>query len=47
MTASEMFERLGYKGNVESKKIIYINKFEGSFYYDKITFDLLNVIQNT
>ena len=42
MNASEMFERLGYKRTVESKKIIYFNKFEGSFYYDKVEFDLLN-----
>lgn len=41
MTASEMFEILGYKRTVESKKIIYFNKFEGSFYYDKVEFDLL------
>ena len=42
MTASEMFEILGYKRTVESKKIIYFNKFEGSFYYDKVEFDLLD-----
>lgn len=41
MTASEMFEKLGYKRNVESKKIIYFLELEGTFYYDEITFDLL------
>lgn len=41
MTAGEMFEKLGYKRNVENKKIIYFLELEGTFYYDEITFDLL------
>lgn len=41
MTASEMFKKLGYKRNVENKKIIYFLELEGTFYYDEITFDLL------
>lgn len=41
MTAKEMFEELGYKRNVENKKIIYFLELEGTFYYDEITFDLL------
>lgn len=41
MTAREMFEKLGYKRNVENEKIIYFLELEGTFYYDEITFDLL------
>ena len=40
MTASEMFERLGYKRNVESKKLIYTKNLKGMFRYIEITFDL-------
>ena len=38
MTASEMFEELGYKRNVEDDKIIYLQKFGYSTF--EITFDL-------
>ena len=41
MSAKEMFEKLGYQRNVENKKIIYFLELEGTFYYDEITFDLL------
>jgi hypothetical protein len=38
MTASEIFEELGYKRNVEDDKIIYLQKFGYSTF--EITFDL-------
>ena len=40
MTASEMFEKLGYKRNVVSKKLIYTKNLKGMFRYLEITFDL-------
>lgn len=40
MTASEMFEELGYKRNVEREKIIYLFKYEFGYYYYQVTFDL-------
>ena len=40
ITASELFERLGYKRNVQSKKIIYTKNIKGMFRYIEITFDL-------
>ena len=40
ITASEMFERLGYTKNVESKKLIYTKNLKGMFRYIEITFDL-------
>ena len=41
MTASEMFEKLGYKRNVKDKKIIYTKNLKGMFRYIEITFDLM------
>lgn len=40
ITASEMFEKLGYERNVESKKIIYTYDLKGIFHCIEITFDL-------
>ena len=40
ITASELFERLGYKRNVQSKKLIYTKNIKGMFRYIEITFDL-------
>lgn len=40
MTASEMFEKLGYTRNLDSKKIIYSKELKGMFRYFEITFDL-------
>lgn len=40
MTAREMFEKLGYTRNLDSKKIIYAKELKGMFRYLEITFDL-------
>ena len=40
MTASEMFERLGYTRNLNSGKLIYTKNLKGMFRYLEITFDL-------
>lgn len=40
MTASEMFEELGYIRTVESEKIIYTYDLKGIFHCIEITFDL-------
>ena len=40
MTASEMFERLGYTRNLNSGKLIYSKNLKGMFRYFEITFDL-------
>lgn len=40
MTASETFEKLGYKRNVQSKKLIYTKNLKGMYRYLEITFDL-------
>lgn len=40
MTAREMFEKLGYKRNLDSKKLIYAKELKGMFHYLEITFDL-------
>ena len=40
MTASEMFERLGYTRNLNSGKLIYSKNLKGMFHYFEITFDL-------
>ncbi len=40
MTASEMFEKLGYKRNVKDKKIIYSIELKCTFNCFEITFDL-------
>lgn len=40
ITASEMFEKLGYIRTVESKKIIYTYYLKGLFHCIEITFDL-------
>lgn len=40
MNAREMFERLGYTRNLDSKKLIYTKALKGMFRYFEITFDL-------
>lgn len=40
MTAREMFEKLGYTRNLDSKKLIYAKELKGMFRYFEITFDL-------
>lgn len=40
MTAREMFERQGYKINLNSGKLIYTKNLKGMFRYLEITFDL-------
>lgn len=40
MTASEMFERLGFTRNLNSGKLIYTKNLKGMFRYLDITFDL-------
>lgn len=40
MTAEEMFEKLGYTRNLDSKKLIYAKELKGMFRYLEITFDL-------
>lgn len=40
MTAREMFEKLGYTRNLDSKKIIYAKELKGMFRYVEITFNL-------
>lgn len=40
MTAREMFEKLGYTRNLDSKKLIYAKELKGMFRYLEITFDL-------
>ena len=39
MTASEMFEKMGYERSVEREKIIYLFETEDRYYY-QVTFDL-------
>lgn len=39
MTASEMFEKVGYERSVEREKIIYLFETEDRYYY-QVTFDL-------
>lgn len=39
MTASEMFEKMGYERSVEREKIIYLFEIEDRYYY-QVTFDL-------
>lgn len=41
MTASEMFEKLGYQKSVINKRIIYYLETKGAFYYKEIIFDLV------
>lgn len=40
MNAKEMFEKLGYTRNLDSKKIIYAKELKGMFRYVEITFNL-------
>ena len=40
MNAKEMFEKLGYTRNLDSKKIIYAKELKGMFRYFEITFNL-------
>nr|DAH30963.1 MAG TPA: Thaumarchaeal output domain 1 [Caudoviricetes sp.] len=40
MNAEEMFKKLGYKRNLDSKKIIYEKELKGMFHYFEITFNL-------
>ena len=40
ITASEMFERLGFTRNLNSGKLIYSKNLKGMFRYLEITFDL-------
>ena len=40
MTAIEMFKKLGYTRNLDSKKLIYTKALKGMFRYFEITFDL-------
>lgn len=40
MTAGEMFEKLGYIRNLDSKKLIYTKALKGTFHCFEITFDL-------
>lgn len=40
MNAEQMFERLGYTRNLDSKKLIYTKALKGMFRYFEITFDL-------
>lgn len=40
MNAREMFEKLEYKRNLDSKKLIYTKALKGMFRYFEITFDL-------
>ena len=40
MNAKEMFEKLGYTRNLDSKKIIYTKEQKGMFRYFEITFNL-------
>lgn len=40
MNAKEMFEKLGYTRNLDSKKIIYVKELKGMFRYVEITFNL-------
>lgn len=40
MNAKEMFEKLGYTRNLDSKKLIYAKELKGMFRYFEITFDL-------
>lgn len=40
MNAEEMFKKLGYKRNLDSKKLIYAKELKGMFRYVEITFNL-------
>lgn len=40
MNAKEMFKKLGYTRNLDSKKLIYAKELKGMFRYLEITFDL-------
>ena len=40
MNARDMFEKLGYTRNLDSKKLIYAKELKGMFRYLEITFDL-------
>lgn len=40
MNAEEMFKKLGYTRNLDSKKLIYAKELKGMFRYLEITFDL-------
>lgn len=40
MNAKEMFEKLGYTRNLDSKKLIYAKELKRMFRYLEITFDL-------
>lgn len=40
MNAREMFEKLGYTRNLDSKKLIYAKELKGMFRYVEITFNL-------
>lgn len=40
MTAIDMFEKLGYTRNLDSKKLIYAKELKGMFRHLEITFDL-------
>lgn len=40
MKARDMFEKLGYTRNLDSKKLIYAKELKGMFRYLEITFDL-------
>ena len=40
MTAREMFEKLGYIINLDSKKLIYTKALKGTYHCFEITFDL-------
>lgn len=41
MTASEIFEKLGYIINLDSKKLIYTKALKGTYHCFEITFDLI------
>lgn len=40
MNAREMFEKLEYKRNLDSKKLIYTKALKGTYHCFEITFDL-------
>lgn len=40
MSAKEMFEKLEYKRNLDSKKLIYTKALKGTYHCFEITFDL-------
>ena len=40
MSAKDMFEKLEYKRNLDSKKLIYTKALKGTYHCFEITFDL-------